>query len=108
MDYEGFIQLLNEVGAERILVLYFDNDNIEYYVDKDFDPADAIQLNGELVIKTHPKIVSKSVTGRDGKGGLKDIPITVYNSSLQAVITIDNAADKKRVDRQALYINQDL
>lgn len=100
MDYQAFKKLVEEVGAKNILILYFDNDRVEYYPDGDFNPDDIMELNGELVIKSHTNVMSKGV-----KGGHYDIPVTVYNTQLQAVVTLDDVKDRDRIDRHTLYIN---
>ena len=100
MDYEGFKKFVEEVGAEKILILYFDNDRVEYYPDGDFNPDDIMEYNGELVVKARTHVMSKGVTG-----GKYDIPVTVYNTGLQAVVTLDDVKQRDRIDRSTLYIN---
>lgn len=98
MNYEAFKALVEEVGAERILALYFDNDRSEYYPDGDFNPDDIIEINGDLVIKAH-----RCIRSIGPKGGFINIPVTVYNTSLQAVITLDDVKDRSRMDIENLY-----
>ena len=100
MDYGTFKALLDEVGPERILILYFDNDRVEYFPDGDFNPDDMMEINGNLVFKSKSNILSKGVTG-----GKYDIPITMYNAELQAVAVLDDVKDRDRIDRHTLYIN---
>ena len=99
MDYKGLKQLVDEVGPERILALYFDNNRTEYYPDGDFSMDDVCEYNGELVVKVSTNINSMGV-----KGGYKDIPVTVYNTALQSVIVLDDVRDRDRIDRHELYI----
>lgn len=98
MTYGTFKAIVDEVGADKILTLFFDNERAEYYPNGDFNFDDAIEMDGVLVIKTHNKIQSRGVTG-----GKIDIPVTMYNSGLQAVITLDNETDRKRIDKEMLY-----
>lgn len=100
MDYATFKAIVDEVGPERILQIYFDNDRVEYYPDGDFNMDDAVDINGELIIKAKRHVQSFGV-----KGGKIDIPVTVYNAEVQSVITLDNEEDRKRLDRHAVYHN---
>lgn len=100
MEYANFVKLVNEVGEDRILVLYFDNDRSQCYPNGDFSLNDAIDYNGELVIKAHCHIHSKGPTG-----GKIDIPVTVYNTELQSVVVLDDTNDRKRIDVHNLYRN---
>lgn len=100
MDYATFKAIVDEVGPERILQIYFDNDRVEYYPNGDFNMDDAVDINGELVIKAKRHIQSYGV-----KGGKIDIPVTVYNAEVQSIITLDNEADRSRLDKHAMYHN---
>ena len=82
MDYATFKAIVDEAGGpEKFLEIYCDNHRVEYSLDGAFKMEDAVDINGELVI----------------------IPVTVYNSGIQSVITLDNTDDRKRLDKHAIY-----
>ena len=100
MNYEGFKKFVEEVGAENILILFFDNNRTVYYPKGNFNPDDITEYNGELVVKEHTFIHSSGANG-----GFNDIPVTVYNTQLQSVVVLDNATkDRKRIDIHEMYM----
>jgi hypothetical protein len=99
MTYDVFKAIVDEVGPERVLAIYFDNDRTEYYPNGDFNMDDVVDINGKLFVKSHTNINSMGV-----KGGYKDIPVTVYNAEVQSIITLDNVKDRERIDKHELYI----
>lgn len=99
MDYATFKAIVDEAGGpEKVLEIYCDNHRVEYYLDGDFKMEDAVDINGELIIKSKRFVPSIGV-----HGGKIDIPVTVYNSGIQSVITLDNTDDRKRLDKHAIY-----
>ena len=100
MDYETFMNIVNEVGADKILAIHFDNSVVQHYLKGDFDVNDAINSDGNLIIRTHCKIRSQGVSG----GGY-DIPVTMYHSQIHSVMVLDRESDRTRVDAHGLYVN---
>jgi hypothetical protein len=103
MDYDKFVELVNKYGEDKLLVLYFDNDRIEFFKEEgQFKMSDVENVGGSAMHVTRSNILSKQ--GKNGKGGKHDIPIVNVNSEIQAVLFLENAEDRERVDWAELMV----
>ena len=98
MDYTTFVELVNRYGADKVLVIYFDNDRVEYFKnDDDFKMEEVEDVDGKAIYMAKRTILSAQ-DNKTGKGGKLDIPVIVASAEVQGVIFLENTEDRKRVN----------
>lgn len=98
MTYDTLKAIIDEVGEEKVLALFFDNNRTEYFPDGDFSMNDVKNIGGELVY-----VSSNTLSSKCAKGGYLDVPVKHYNSELQSVLVLENESDRDRLDVADLY-----
>lgn len=94
MEYQAFLDLVNQFGAENILEIYFDNERHEFFKKpEDFNLNDVKNINGSAVYCKEHMILSKGP-----KGGFLDIPVFVASDQIQGAIFLKNPGDRDRID----------
>lgn len=98
MDYTTFVELINRHGADKVLVIYFDNDRVEYFKnDGDFKMEEVEDIDGKAIYMAKRMILSTQ-DNKTGKGGKLDIPVINASAEVQGVMFLENTEDRKRVN----------
>jgi hypothetical protein len=100
MTKAELMALINDVGADKLLSIVFDNGYTIVFPDASnvFDPTDIVTIGGTEFIKRYTKVGNRSLTATTG------IKVVTYHplGHIQAVQFLDNVVDKKNIDKSTL------